>query len=202
MKFPKAVTLFIGGVLPFAAAILPASAATITYDWTLTAPAASFGGFDWDGSGTITVTIGSGSDTITAITGTVTNGTITDPITGLATSGSFDNLLFPIGTTFSGPPVVTGGSYVSSSDLDTSGLGFTIAGGTIDVFGGYEPNSTDVTPGNNYDEIGPGGFGVGTFALTATPLPAALPLFAGGLGMIGLLARRRKRNAYVGTAAV
>lgn len=31
--------------------------------------------------------------------------------------------------------------------------------------------------------------------LTATPLPAALPLFAGGLGMIGLLARRKKRSA-------
>ena len=29
----------------------------------------------------------------------------------------------------------------------------------------------------------------------ATPLPAALPLFAGGLGVIGLLARRRKRKA-------
>ena len=29
---------------------------------------------------------------------------------------------------------------------------------------------------------------------TATPLPAALPLFAGGLGVIGLLARRRKRK--------
>ena len=29
---------------------------------------------------------------------------------------------------------------------------------------------------------------------SATPLPAALPLFAGGLGVIGLLARRRKRK--------
>jgi len=29
---------------------------------------------------------------------------------------------------------------------------------------------------------------------TATPIPAALPLFAGGLGLIGLLARRRKRT--------
>lgn len=29
----------------------------------------------------------------------------------------------------------------------------------------------------------------------ATPLPAALPLFAGGLGVIGLLARRRKRKS-------
>ena len=31
-------------------------------------------------------------------------------------------------------------------------------------------------------------------AADATPLPAALPLFAGGLGMIGLLARRRKHK--------
>jgi hypothetical protein len=31
--------------------------------------------------------------------------------------------------------------------------------------------------------------------LAATPLPAALPLFAGGLGMVGFLARRKKRNA-------
>jgi hypothetical protein len=31
--------------------------------------------------------------------------------------------------------------------------------------------------------------------LSSTPLPAALPLFAGGLGFIGFLARRRKRKA-------
>jgi hypothetical protein len=36
--------------------------------------------------------------------------------------------------------------------------------------------------------------GIGT---AATPLPAALPLFAGGLGMIGLFAGRRKRKALL-----
>ena len=35
---------------------------------------------------------------------------------------------------------------------------------------------------------------------TATPLPAALPLFAGGLGALGLLGWRRKRKAQVAAA--
>lgn len=34
-----------------------------------------------------------------------------------------------------------------------------------------------------------------SYPLSATPVPAALPLFAGGLGVIGLLARRRKQKA-------
>jgi hypothetical protein len=38
-------------------------------------------------------------------------------------------------------------------------------------------------------------FGTWTTSLTQTPIPAALPLFAGGLGLIGVLARRRKRQA-------
>ena len=32
-------------------------------------------------------------------------------------------------------------------------------------------------------------------AVSATPLPAALPMFAGGLGMVGFLARRKKQKA-------
>jgi hypothetical protein len=35
---------------------------------------------------------------------------------------------------------------------------------------------------------------VGTGTQSSTPLPAALPLFAGGLGVMGLLARRRKQK--------
>ena len=38
-------------------------------------------------------------------------------------------------------------------------------------------------------------------AVSETPLPAALPLFAGGLGVMGLLARRRKRKAAAALAA-
>ena len=32
--------------------------------------------------------------------------------------------------------------------------------------------------------------------LAPTPLPAALPLFAGGLGLLGLFARRKKQGAF------
>jgi|HubBroStandDraft_6_1064221.scaffolds.fasta_scaffold712716_2 hypothetical protein len=43
--------------------------------------------------------------------------------------------------------------------------------------------------------------GSGTFSVTPTPLPAALPLFATGLGALGLFGWRRKRTAS-GTLAV
>ena len=36
--------------------------------------------------------------------------------------------------------------------------------------------------------------------LTSTPLPAALPMFAGGLGLVGFLARRKKRKAETAPA--
>ncbi|HZL40752.1 MAG TPA: VPLPA-CTERM sorting domain-containing protein [Pseudolabrys sp.] len=37
----------------------------------------------------------------------------------------------------------------------------------------------------------------GTYFIAETPLPAALPLFATGLGALGLLARSRKRKAAI-----
>lgn len=40
-----------------------------------------------------------------------------------------------------------------------------------------------------------------TGPVSATPLPATLPLFVGGLGVVGYLARRRKRNASRAVAA-
>jgi hypothetical protein len=40
-----------------------------------------------------------------------------------------------------------------------------------------------------------------TFTLNYTPLPAALPLFAGGLGLLGMFARRRKQKASAIAAA-
>jgi hypothetical protein len=205
MKFLRIAAVSIGSLLPLAG-VAPAAAATVVYDWTLSVPSnVTAGGFAFTGSGTLTVTTGVGSDTITAITGSVTNGNVTDQILALAPKGTLnsnDNLLFPIGSTFTGPPETTSSTpYVSVSDLDTHGIAFTIAAGTIDVFGFNVPNASPPNPNNNnYGELSPGSFGVGQFAVTATPLPAALPLFAGGLAAIGLLGRRRKRKAQA-TAA-
>ena len=47
-----------------------------------------------------------------------------------------------------------------------------------------------------YDNAG--GVALEITSLSQTPLPAALPLFAGGLGALGLLGWRRRRNAAAG----
>jgi len=49
----------------------------------------------------------------------------------------------------------------------------------------------EVIGGNN------GGVLLDAIEVTSTPIPAALPLFATGLGVLGLLAWRRKRKADV-----
>ena len=181
MRFLGAAALVIGGLLPLAATVAPADAATVTFDWTLTGPSASLGGVPFPGSGTITATTSAGGDSVTAITGTINGSTIS----GLTTFDGSDNLVFPNGT----------------APLDTHGIAFTTAAGqTIDILSEFAEGTPPT--GNAYEEIAsnPGGFGVGTFALTPTPLPAALPLYAGGLVMVGLLARRRKRNGPQGLA--
>ncbi len=73
-------------------------------------------------------------------------------------------------------------------------------GGQTNLLGSLDSNGSgvaallllDASPsrgGGGY--VGGGAF----FSATATPLPAGLPLFAGGLGVIGLLRWRRKRRA-------
>jgi len=178
MRFPKVAALVVAALLPFATPITSAQASTVVFDWTLTGPAASLGGVPLPGSGTITAITGTGGEVVTAITGTI--GGVA--ITGLTTFNGSDDLIFPSGTTF----------------VDTKGLTFTTATGQqIDIFSFFAEGSPP--SGNAYGEIAsPGGFGVGTFDLTAqTPLPAALPLYAAGLGVVGFVARRKKRRSDV-----
>jgi hypothetical protein len=174
MKFLRPV-LAVAALLPLAAAMAPASASTLTFDWTLTGPAASLGGLPAPGSGTLVVTTGTTSDTITSITGTL--GTFT--ITGLLAPGTLegnDNLLYPSGT----------------APLDTNGFAVSTSGGNISILSQF-PEGTPPS-GNAYEEIGAAGFGVGTFAITAAPvpLPASVWMLVLGLGGLGLAGRAKK----------
>jgi hypothetical protein len=203
MKFALASAFSVGFALSLTAMMLPADAATLTFDWSATAPAPSLGGFPFTGSGTLTATTGPGGDLVTNITGSFTNGTVTDTVTGvgpLNASPTFmtNNLIFPIGTTFMGPPVVTPPteSYTSVANLDIHGLAFETNAGVFIIASQVQPNSTLLPTGNFYSQVpAGGGFGVGLFNLSEIPVPAALPLFATGIGGLGLLGWRRKRKA-------
>jgi hypothetical protein len=80
--------------------------------------------------------------------------------------------------------------------VDTSGLGLKTANGTeINVFSFFAPNATDITPGNNYGEFATnGGFGVGTFSLTAnSPVPEPSTLVMLGTGVLGAAGALRRK---------
>jgi hypothetical protein len=55
------------------------------------------------------------------------------------------------------------------------------------------PNTTpEIAPAGTWSSPPPGG--LDNLPVSATPLPASLSLFAGGLGFVGYLTRRRKRQ--------
>lgn len=104
------------------------------------------------------------------------------------------------------------GSGTASGPTATVALTFSILSGLLTgdtgtlTGTGVFNSDTDVLNVNYTGTItGPGpvlGFIDGpTVDVSATPLPAGLPLFASGLGLVGLLARRRKRNAAATSAA-
>jgi hypothetical protein len=176
MKCLEAALLVISGLVPLAATMAPAGAATVTFDWTLSGPSASLGGVPFPGSGTITATTSSQGDMVTAITGTVGG----SAIIGLTMFDGSDNLLFP--------------NAKGTSLLDGKGISFgTAAGQDINIFGFFAPGQH--TTGNAYAERTnqTGGFGVGAFALTpvaATPLPPTWTMMILGLCGLGFFAAR------------
>jgi hypothetical protein len=95
------------------------------------------------------------------------------------------------------------GGFVSIGSTAGTRLCFSNAG-TEGCGGAFIPPldiSWEITPpgGTAVDTgiVAPAGDVIGTVATTATPLPAALPLFATGVGALGLLGWRRKRKAQV-----
>jgi hypothetical protein len=183
-KFSRPASL-LAGCLALTAIAVPAHAATLTFDWTLAGPATSLGGFGTagSGSGTFTVTTGANGDLITAITGEIGGNAVT--LLPPGTNGS-DDLLFPIGTSF------TGGTSVV--DLDTSGIAVSTTLGNYHIFGGGSPFSVGTVSGNDIDEIGPAGFGVGTLAVSAVPEPSTWAMMILGFLGVGVVAYRRKNT--------
>lgn len=169
MKSHILAALLLGGAMSLAAV----SANAATFDWTLTGPAASLGGFAEDGSGTLTTGLVGGKLAITGITGQIGGSAITGLITSTIGGVTPDNLFF------------------ADTLLDTHGLGVqTASGQSIDIFSFFAPGSK-ITPGNNFGELGAGAFGVGTFSATAVPEPSVWALFIAGFFGIGALLRRR-----------
>ena len=90
-------------------------------------------------------------------------------------------------------PFLAMGTYVNFSDLD----GFdqllvqAVMNGTIGCPDGYNPPCTSPP----WQAIALDNLNVQTTAPNVVPLPAALPLFATGLGALGLLGWRRKKKA-------
>ena len=183
-KFFRSSAL-LAGCLAITAIAVPARADTLTFDWTLAGAATSLGGFGTPGSGagTFTVTAGAKGDIITAMTGEIGGNTVALLPSG--TDGS-DNLLFPIGTSFK--------RGVSVVDLDTRGITVSTALGDYNIFGAGSPFSIGTVLGNDIDEVGPGGFGVGTLAVAAVPEPSTWAMMLLGFCGLGFMAYRRRQS--------
>lgn len=167
------------------------------FTWSITSPPG-----DLYGSGMFDATSEGGSAYLVT---SIPSGTVDGLTVTLIASGGFegnDNYIYS-------PPTTTG-SFPStcgpSCQLDDNGLAFLLSnGGKVDIF-----ESGDPTMVTNCDTGGSGSvnncqdgatvFSVSPF-VAATPLPAALPLFATGLGAMGLLGWRRKRKNASAIAA-
>lgn len=168
---------------------LPANANT--YDVTFTGSV-----FDLSAQITTSSTLDAlGGYDITSITGTVsgpTGGAITglisnpgQPNQGTYYDGSYgwyyDNILFPDSTPFdnNGPLFSFGSGIVAN--LYSVGTAFYLS---------VDDPSAYWNPGD-----------LGTLQVSQTPIPAALPLFATGLGLVGMFGWFRKRRAAALSAA-
>jgi hypothetical protein len=180
MKFAKlSAALMIAGLLPLAAASAPARAEV--FDWSLTGPAPDLGGVPFPGSGTITASAAGATGVwdIDTITGIV-NGS---EITGASAFEGADNKLFTNGFAF----------------VSTSGISFeTASGQSINIFSFF--GQTTPPTGNAYGELAsnPGGFGVGTFTLSAVPEASTWAMMAigfAGLGLAGYRASQKRAAA-------
>jgi hypothetical protein len=186
-------------VVSVSLAAAPARADTV-YDWTISGGSSTNNGDGTlSGSGTITL---SSTPTINSI-GT---GYAVDGITGTLTATNFDSV-----GSFSGTITGTYGPNFSVDDLvypsapngfvvDDFGLGITLYLNPTTTYQ-LAIGAANGNPGYYNVACCGGGEPIYDYQLVtlgapvaATPLPAAFPLLAGGLGAMGLLGWRKKRK--------
>jgi hypothetical protein len=99
-------------------------------------------------------------------------------------------------TTSSGPSVGFVAPVFSTLTVPLGYVSDTLLATSMDVFDNATLASLGATPGTYLWTWGTGADQNFTIEVVATtPLPTTLPLFAGGLGVLGLLGWRRKRKA-------
>jgi hypothetical protein len=176
----KGKVIFFLGLIAAGFAAVPAHATTVTYDLTLT-PFCCGGGPE---SGTGNFTIVLPPDTPMNNSGKLT----------LANGGLVSLNIF-----IDGQHLTANGSAeidynynslsLSSFQIDNITYSGTAGNAEITSLSTVSYSFTDTQNGANDTN------GSLTFQVAPTPLPAALPLFAAGLGALGLLGWRRKRTA-------
>jgi len=159
------------------------------------------------------------SDTVGSLS--VSGAITTDGTPGVLSPSNISSWQYTI--TGDGSPITASGNsnlQLSGAVLTASGnnllFNFSDTGGNSFVFGtnptdvrwessisGIEPGLFQIyVPGNIQTAVFSGDLVIASVPVpSATPLPAALPLFATGLGVMGWLAKRRKRTNAATLAA-
>jgi hypothetical protein len=124
-------------------------------------------------------------------------GTITiDLTTGTMTAANINAGIPPYGGDFVTPANYTGGGFCPFGNCVFNVPAMFI---DVDLLDGAVTGHVTGSAGNSGASGVAADFvtdmeGILAFTPSPTPLPAALSLFAGGLGIVGFLSRRRKRN--------
>jgi hypothetical protein len=215
-KFASSVALTTAVAASALITLQVADANATIFDWSFSAPGTT--GNPVSGSGYLDATfLGTftGTDTATAseylvnqIYGTVTVGTNSSAIAGIAAPGSFGCNIDYCPSPGSSPPTIT---ETNDNDIyypnfpnengtfvDGNGLSFVLLNGDEINLSAYE---SDALVNYSVPGVGAGANDAPFTSLTPAPLPAALPLFAAGLGALSLLGWRRKRKSAAALTA-
>jgi hypothetical protein len=127
--------------------------------------------------------------------------------TGLSGPASFGSGANAAASSSSGPPVLVVNDYPSIGTILVVPFGYTsrtLLTSSQDIFDGTTLAMLGITPGTYTWTWGGATEADQSFTIdviSSTPLPAALPLFATGLGAMGLFGWRRKRKNTAAIAA-